>query len=42
MPITLLITITITCPYQMYGPPPACKWIDASWLQAVCCNVSGP
>jgi transposase-like protein DUF772 len=30
------------CPYRMYGPPPVCKWIDASWSQAVCCNVSGP
>jgi hypothetical protein len=27
---------------EMYGPPPICKWIFASGLEPVCCNVSGP
>jgi hypothetical protein len=22
-----------TCVYRMYGPPPVCKWIRASWSQ---------
>src|SRR5262249_42962763 len=26
---------------EMYGPPPVCKQVFASWSQ-VCCNVSGP
>jgi hypothetical protein len=21
----------ISCPFRMYGPPPICKWIFASW-----------
>jgi len=25
------------CPSWMYGPPPVCKWICASWSSTVCC-----
>jgi hypothetical protein len=40
-PVSRRPTLTLV-PTDMYGPPPVCKWIDASRSQAVCCNVSGP